>query len=248
MNIEFKEGAVCFALGMQWHSGCKGKLLFSELDLKAVHAEVLIEKPDFQLNTIKQGDYIEASELDTEQNHNDAVDVFGLLGFECYGNYSLLRSYGNLYIHNEKEIHSCTNESEFTKRKLTYNQLMAIGELKRLEIERDNVDPTKVYKDWHESQKEAKDIGCNKSAPKTAPDLTPDLANKQEVKMQKNKPVVAQVMIDLTERMEIGIKTYGEALRANNGRDALQDAYEEALDLACYLKQAMIERDSKEVK
>jgi len=28
-----------------------------------------------------------------------------------------------------------------------------------------------------------------------------------------------------------------------NGRDALKDAYEEALDLAMYLKQAMIERD-----
>jgi len=27
-----------------------------------------------------------------------------------------------------------------------------------------------------------------------------------------------------------------------NGRDALQDAYEEALDLACYLKQAIEER------
>ena len=93
-------------------------------------------------------------------------------------------------------------------------KLMAIGELKRLEIER------------------------------SAPKIAPDLENKQEVKMQKNKPVVAQVMIDLTERMEIGIKTYGEALRANNGRDALQDAYEEALDLACYLKQVMIERDN----
>lgn len=63
--------------------------------------------------------------------------------------------------------------------------------------------------------------------------------------LQKNKPVVAQVMIDLTERMEIGIKTYGEALRDNNGRDAMQDAYEEALDLACYLKQVMIERDNE---
>ena len=71
-----------------------------------------------------------------------------------------------------------------------------------------------------------------------------DIKPAKEIAMQKNKPVVAQVMIDLTERMEIGIKTYGEALRANNGRDALQDAYEEALDLACYLKQVMIERDN----
>lgn len=48
---------------------------------------------------------------------------------------------------------------------------------------------------------------------------------------------------DLVEREKVGIARYGMALRPHNGRDALRDAYEEALDLACYLKQAMIERD-----
>jgi hypothetical protein len=43
--------------------------------------------------------------------------------------------------------------------------------------------------------------------------------------------------------MKAGIETYGTPLESHNGRDALQDAYEEALDLACYLKQAMIERE-----
>jgi hypothetical protein len=33
-------------------------------------------------------------------------------------------------------------------------------------------------------------------------------------------------------------------LQAFNGRDALRDAYEEALDLACYLRQAIAERDA----
>jgi hypothetical protein len=50
------------------------------------------------------------------------------------------------------------------------------------------------------------------------------------------------VAADLAGRKAQGIRTYGGALQANNGRDALQDAYEEALDLACYLKQAMVER------
>jgi hypothetical protein len=38
------------------------------------------------------------------------------------------------------------------------------------------------------------------------------------------------------------VRQYGERLAAHNGRDALQDAYEEALDLALYLRQALAER------
>jgi len=36
---------------------------------------------------------------------------------------------------------------------------------------------------------------------------------------------------------------HGTHLQARNGRDALQDAYEEAVDLALYLKQVLMERD-----
>ncbi len=39
----------------------------------------------------------------------------------------------------------------------------------------------------------------------------------------------------------LGKQRYGTALYANNGRSALRDAYEEALDLACYLRQALEE-------
>jgi hypothetical protein len=41
----------------------------------------------------------------------------------------------------------------------------------------------------------------------------------------------------------MGRRKYGTALEANNGRDALMDAYQEALDLAMYLRQAIAERD-----
>lgn len=51
---------------------------------------------------------------------------------------------------------------------------------------------------------------------------------------------------DLVIREEVGIERYGTALYPNNGRDALRDAYEEALDLACYLRQAMLEREGRE--
>jgi hypothetical protein len=47
---------------------------------------------------------------------------------------------------------------------------------------------------------------------------------------------------DLEQREHVGIQRYGTPLQAHNGRDALRDAYEEALDLACYLRQAIEER------
>lgn len=50
---------------------------------------------------------------------------------------------------------------------------------------------------------------------------------------------------DLEARERVGIERYGTALQAHNGRDALRDAYEEALDLACYLRQAIAERGAE---
>jgi hypothetical protein len=55
--------------------------------------------------------------------------------------------------------------------------------------------------------------------------------------------VQGMVIDDLTTRLRVGIQRYGTPLQAFNGRDALRDAYEEALDLACYLRQAIAERD-----
>ena len=49
------------------------------------------------------------------------------------------------------------------------------------------------------------------------------------------KDIAEMVKQDIEVRAEIGEKTYGERLRAFNGRDALWDAYEEALDLCMYL-------------
>jgi len=229
-NIEWKDGAVCFAHGKQWYlddSESEFMLSSENRDHSASLAWVLSHNK-FQLNEPRQGDYLPKSELDIEQRYNNAVDAFGLFGFKFKVNTSdftgfkyILGGDGNLTINDEGFI---ANHDNTSLRELAYNQLMAIGKLKRLMNESDNL------KRWGEYSRCVQvDLGDVKA---------------KEVAMQKNKPVVAQVMIDLTERMEIGIKTYGEALRANNGRDALQDAYEEALDLACYLKQAMIERDN----
>lgn len=50
------------------------------------------------------------------------------------------------------------------------------------------------------------------------------------------------VQSDIEERINKGTREYGERLQTHNGRNALQDAYEEALDLAMYLKQALLEQ------
>lgn len=55
-------------------------------------------------------------------------------------------------------------------------------------------------------------------------------------------PIWELVVADMKERDRIGRERYGTPLQAHNGRDALQDAYEEALDLAVYLRQAIEER------
>jgi len=52
------------------------------------------------------------------------------------------------------------------------------------------------------------------------------------------------VLEDIRERRKVGVQRYGTALQPHNGRDALRDAYEEALDLVMYLRQAIEERDT----
>lgn len=53
------------------------------------------------------------------------------------------------------------------------------------------------------------------------------------------------VLADIQARIEMGQKKYNTTLQANNGRDALMDAYQEAIDLVMYLRQAIAERDGK---
>lgn len=47
---------------------------------------------------------------------------------------------------------------------------------------------------------------------------------------------------DLEARARMGAEQYGMRLHCRNGRDALVDAYQEALDLVMYMRQAMMER------
>jgi hypothetical protein len=51
------------------------------------------------------------------------------------------------------------------------------------------------------------------------------------------------VMQDIKDKVDSGIIKYGTVLQSRNGRDALLDAYQEAIDLVFYLRQLIVERD-----
>ena len=63
----------------------------------------------------------------------------------------------------------------------------------------------------------------------------------------KGREIAPLVISDLLSRVDKGVRTYGEPLKAHNGRDALRDAYEEALDLCMYLRQAIEENNARPI-
>lgn len=67
----------------------------------------------------------------------------------------------------------------------------------------------------------------------------------QPVPTPNSHPAIwSLVMQDMHNRDQLGLSRYGTRLQPYNGRDALRDAYEEALDLCVYLRQAIYERDN----
>lgn len=60
------------------------------------------------------------------------------------------------------------------------------------------------------------------------------------------KPVWDMVIEDMRERDQVGRERYGTPLQIHNGRRALVDAYQEALDLVVYLRQEIEERRALE--
>lgn len=58
----------------------------------------------------------------------------------------------------------------------------------------------------------------------------------------KLTPSVFLVVNDVLARGDFGKKKYGVEHTADNGRDHLIDAYEEALDLAIYLRAEILKR------
>jgi len=65
---------------------------------------------------------------------------------------------------------------------------------------------------------------------------------KQSPPKKGEEIVILKVLNDLAERAKYGKEQYGTYLMTHNGRDALVDAYHEALDLVMYLAQAIMEK------
>lgn len=70
----------------------------------------------------------------------------------------------------------------------------------------------------------------------------------QSQPQEGDKIVLDHVLSDLIQRAYFGKEKYGTMLKTNNGRDALVDAYQEALDLVMYLKQTLLEREEMKEK
>lgn len=67
----------------------------------------------------------------------------------------------------------------------------------------------------------------------------PHAARKEPPPVVNEQPAIQDLVIaDLEARKQYGLKKYGTLLQAFNGRDALMDAYQEALDRVVYLRQA----------
>jgi hypothetical protein len=73
-------------------------------------------------------------------------------------------------------------------------------------------------------------------------DEVPAPAAQPAPRQNDGRPVWEMVIEDMHKRDHVGRARYGTPLQAGNGRDALVDAYEEALDLCVYLRQAIEER------
>ena len=80
---------------------------------------------------------------------------------------------------------------------------------------------------------------------KDVSDMVQEKARKMEWD-EEQAPWVDCVEHDLDQRKRVGMLKYGESLRPFNGRNALIDAYQEALDLSLYLKQASYEGHNTE--
>lgn len=79
--------------------------------------------------------------------------------------------------------------------------------------------------------------------------MTPESTNpywqeQQNPTPNTSTPTWELVMRDMQNRNKAGVEKYGTPLQPHNGRNSLQDAYEEALDLAVYLKNAIIELEN----
>ncbi len=75
--------------------------------------------------------------------------------------------------------------------------------------------------------------------------MTNKAATNQHDPTKGKTSILPLVLADLQARSDMGKKKYGVRLYTRNGRSALWDAYQEALDLVMYLRQMIEEGENK---
>ncbi len=75
--------------------------------------------------------------------------------------------------------------------------------------------------------------------------MTHGASSNQNAPLKGQRKVLDRVLEDLEQRAEAGKKKYGTYLETHNGRDALLDAYQEALDLCMYLGHLIMENETR---
>lgn len=71
-----------------------------------------------------------------------------------------------------------------------------------------------------------------------------DAVNQQPSPRGHGVVVLPYVLEAVRQRAELGKERYGTYLSTDNGRDALVDAFQEAIDLVMYIGQALMERSA----
>ena len=61
-----------------------------------------------------------------------------------------------------------------------------------------------------------------------------------------DKTIIERLIEDIQGRDTVGRAKYGKPLLPFDGRRTLRDAYEEALDLAVYVRKEMVEREEND--
>jgi hypothetical protein len=79
---------------------------------------------------------------------------------------------------------------------------------------------------------------------KSVTEFVVNILKEEHAEDQDAAPITPKVVDDLLARREAGVKKYGRELESFNGRDAMIDAYHEAVDLAMYLGQLVMEGSS----
>lgn len=85
--------------------------------------------------------------------------------------------------------------------------------------------------------------------PEATKEPTKQREGDQQLPTKNHHPFIQDLVIeDIEKRRQLGIQRYGTALQPFNGRNVLQDIYEEGMDFIMYLRQLLYEKENSNAK